>query len=201
MKTVAIMRMSADPVDMQTQKQTILAFAQTQQVEISRFIASNDLWRKEKRDTKVARLLELLQMGDTLVVSDLCCMGRSVGEIVIIVDTLVRQGIRFIAVNQRIDTSLPSTADTPIVGSMFGHLAQIEKELISRRTKEGLAKARANGKQLGRTKGRLGHSRLDRRRREIKKLLALEVSKASIAKICGVSRTALRHFIKSRGLA
>ena len=201
MKTVAIMRMSADPVDMQTQKQTILAFAQTQQVEISRFIASNDLWRKEKRDTKVARLLELLQTGDTLVVSDLSCMGRSVGEIVIIVDTLVRQGIRFIAVNQRIDTSLPSTADTPIVGSMFGHLAQIEKELISRRTKEGLAKARANGKQLGRTKGRLGHSRLDRRRREIKKLLALEVSKASIAKICGVSRTALRHFIKSRGLA
>lgn len=186
---------------MRTQKRTIFAFAQTQQIEISRFIASNDLWRKEKRDTKVAHLVELLQTGDMLVVSDLCCMGRSIGEIVIIVDTLVKWGIRFIAVNERIDTFLTSSADTPIAASMFGHLAQIEKELISRRTKEGLAKARANGKKLGRPKGRLGHSRLDRCRREIKKLLALEVSKASIAKICGVSRTALRHFIKFRGLA
>ena len=187
---------------MRTQKRTIFAFAQTQQIEISRFIASNDLWRKEKRDTKVAHLVELLQTEDMLVVSDLCCMGRSIGEIVIIVDILVKWGIRFIAVNERIDTFLTSSADTPIAASMFGHLAQIEKELISRRTKEGgVAKARANGKKLGRPKGRLGHSRLDRCRREIKKLLALEVSKASIAKICGVSRTALKHFIKSRGLA
>jgi DNA invertase Pin-like site-specific DNA recombinase len=201
MKTLAYLRMSSDPLEMQTQKQTILAFAQTQQVEIPRFIASNDLWRKEKRDTKVARLLELLQMGDTLVVSDLCCMGRSVGEIVIIVDTLVRRGIRFIAVNERIDTSLTSGADTPTIGSMFSHLAQIEKELISRRTKEGLAKARAKGKKLGRPKGSFSPSRLDRRRREIKKLLALSVSKASIAKITGVSQSALAHYIKSRKLA
>ena len=67
----------------------------------------------------------------------------------------------------------------------------VERDLISERTKEGLAAARAKGRLLGRPKGALGTSRLDGKEEEIRILLQKQVSKASIAKIVGVSRTAL----------
>ena len=66
--------------------------------------------------------------------------------------------------------------------------------------KEGLAAARASGKRLGRPKGRLGQSRLNGKEDEIQKLLDLRVSKASIAKITGVDRSTLYHFMRSRHL-
>jgi DNA invertase Pin-like site-specific DNA recombinase len=65
---------------------------------------------------------------------------------------------------------------------IFGLLAETDRELVSMHTREGLAAARGKGKKLGRPKGSLGRSKLDGRTEEIKRLLALGVSKASIAK-------------------
>jgi DNA invertase Pin-like site-specific DNA recombinase len=84
---------------------------------------------------------------------------------------------------------------------MFCLLADTDRQLVSIHTREGLAAARDKGKKLGRPKGSLGRSKLDGRTEEIKRLVALGVSKASIAKIMGVGRTTVIHFIKSRGLA
>jgi len=84
--------------------------------------------------------------------------------------------------------------------TLFGLFAEIERELISLRTKEALAAARASGKRLGRPPGVLGKSKLDGRKKEIQDLLALNVSKASIAKITGVDRATLYHFLNSRQL-
>ncbi len=69
------------------------------------------------------------------------------------------------------------------------------------RTKEGLAAAKAKGKLLGRPKGALGTSRLDGKEQDIRALLGKDVSKASIAKILDVSRSALYHFIETRKIA
>ena len=71
------------------------------------------------------------------------------------------------------------------------------RDLISERTKEGLAAAKANGKRLGRPKGALGTSRLDGKEQDIRALLGKDVSKASIAKILDISRSALYHFIQT----
>ena len=73
-------------------------------------------------------------------------------------------------------------------------------DLISERTKEGLAAARAKGRRLGHPKGTLGKPKLDGKEEEIRILLQKQVSKASIAKIVGVSRTSMHHFINSRKL-
>jgi len=84
--------------------------------------------------------------------------------------------------------------------ALFGLFAEVERDLISERTKEGLTAAKAKGHMLGRPKGSLGKSKLDGKEAEIAKLLEKDVSKASIAKIVDVSRTALLHFIRSRNL-
>ena len=78
--------------------------------------------------------------------------------------------------------------------ALFGLFAEVERDLISERTKEGLAAAKAKGKRLGRPKGALGTSRLDGKEPDIRALLGKDVSKASIAKILDVSRSALYHF-------
>ena len=78
--------------------------------------------------------------------------------------------------------------------TLFALFAEAERDLISERTREGLAKARASGKKLGRPKGSLGVSRLDGREDEIRHFLNLGVSKSSIAKITGVTRPTLYNF-------
>ena len=83
---------------------------------------------------------------------------------------------------------------------MFSLFAEIERDLISERTKEGLIAARAKGRTLGRPKGSHGSSRLDGKETEIQMLLGKKVSKTSIAKILDVSRSALLYFISSRQL-
>jgi DNA invertase Pin-like site-specific DNA recombinase len=89
---------------------------------------------------------------------------------------------------------------TKVMIALFGLFAEVERDLISERTKEGLAGARAKGRLLGRPKGSRGSSKLDGKEEEIRMLLEKQVSKASIAKIVGVSRTALHHFIRTRKL-
>ena len=104
-----------------------------------------------------------------------------------IVETLVRRKIRFIAIKEAIEFDGKQDLRTKVMIALFGLFAEVERDLISERTKEGLAAAKAKGKLLGRPKGALGTSRLDGKEQDIRALLGKDVSKASIAKILGVS--------------
>jgi len=112
----------------------------------------------------------------------------------------VKKKIRFIAVKEGIRLNGSQDMQTKVMVTMFSLFAEIERDLISMRTKEGLAAAKASGKKPGIPRGVLGKSKLDGREDEIKRFLALGVSKASIAKITGVDRSTLYNFIRSRGL-
>ena len=87
-----------------------------------------------------------------------------------------------------------------MIVTLFGLFAEIERTLLSLRTKEALAVAKAACKRFCRPRGTLVKSKLDGNKEEIKTLLALRVSKASIAKITGVDRATLYHFLRSRRL-
>ena len=117
-----------------------------------------------------------------------------------IVEELVKRKVRFTAVKEAIRFEGKQDLQTKVMIALFGLFAEVERDLISERTKEGLAAARARGRPLGRPKGSLGRSKLDGKEGEIRMLLGKEVSKASIAKIVGISRTALHHFIRTRQL-
>ena len=130
--------------------------------------------------------------------SELSRMGRSVGEIITTIDTLFKEGVMFEAIKEGISLNGKHDLQSKVMVTLFGLFAKIERELISVRTKEGLAAARASGKVLGRPKGSLGVSKLNGREDEIRRLLSMKVSKASIAKITGVGESTLYHFLSTR---
>ena len=127
-------------------------------------------------------------------------LGRSLGQVIHIVDELVKRKIRFTAIKESIHFEGKQDLQTKVMVALFGLFAEVERDLISERTREGLASARAKGRLLGRPKGVLGKSRLDGKEEEIRVLLQKQVSKASIAKIVGVTRPTIYRFIKTRRL-
>ena len=100
-----------------------------------------------------------------------------------IVDTLIKKKVPLIAIKEGISLDGHQDMRTKVMIALFGLFAEVEQDVIS-----------------GRPKGSLGKSKLDGKEDEIRILLQKEVSKASIAKIFGISRTALYSFIESRRL-
>ena len=186
MKTVAYLPVSTRSQDLANQKLAILEFSQKRRFPIDQFIESRISSRQSPLERRIDEMLGTLEPGDRLLVSELSRLGRSLSQVIQIVETLVHR-----------KQDLP----TKVMIALFGLFAEVERDLISERTKEGLAAAKAKGKLLGRPKGALGTSRLDGKEQDIRALLGKDVSKASIAKILDVSRSALYHFIQTRKIA
>jgi DNA invertase Pin-like site-specific DNA recombinase len=200
MTTLAYLRVSKDTQDTKNQRLAILEFARAERIEVDEFLELQVSARQSAKTRKVDLLLTRLTSGDTLLVSELSRLGRSVGEIITLIDALVTRQIRVFALKEGLRLTGTQDLQTTVTVTLFGLFAEIERALLSLRTKEALAVAKAAGKRLGRPRGTLGKSKLDGKKEEIKTLLALRVSKASIAKITGVDRATLYHFIRSRGL-
>ena len=201
MKTFSYIRVSTNEQDLKSQKLAILDFAQKEGIKIDEFIELKISAKRTTKDRRVDELLERLNKGDRLIVSEISRLGRSLGQIIEITNALVKEGVSFIAIKEGIRLEGKQDIQTKVMISLFGLFSEVERDLISERTKEGLAKIKASGKRLGRPKGAFSGSRLDGREGEISSLLKKGVSKASIAKITGVSRTNLHHFIETRKLA
>src|SRR4051795_1104451 len=201
MKTVAYLRISTGSQDLANQKLAILDYARQNRFAVDRFIEAQASSRKGRDQRRIEELLGELAGGDRLVVSELSRLGRSLGQVIQIVDELVKRKVRFIAIKEAIRFEGRQDMQTKGMVALFGLFAEVERELISERTKEGLVAARARGRLLGRPKGSRGRSKLDGKEGEIRKLLEKEVSKRSLAKIMDVSTTNLRHFIRTRKLA
>jgi len=135
----------------------------------------------------LAKALEMLRDGDTLVVWKLDRLDRSVKNLVDLVGELQNQGIQFKSLTDAIDTSTPS-------GRFFFHvmasLAEMERELTVERTRAGLEVAR----QLGRKGGR-SRKMTDSKIESAKKLLANGVPPRDVAKNLGVSVPTLYRWI------
>jgi DNA invertase Pin-like site-specific DNA recombinase len=123
-----------------------------------------------------------------------------VGQIAILVDKLVRMKVKVVTLKESITLNGRTDIQTKVTITMFSLFAEIERDLISERTKEGLTRARAEGKLLGRPKGIIGKSKLDGKEKEIKEYLSKGVTRANIAKIYSVSFPTMENFIKSRHL-
>jgi len=200
MKTMAYVRVSTDAQDVTHQRLAVLEFARTERMVVDTFLEIQASSRHSLKVRQSEVLFDSLERGDTLIVSALSRLGRSVGEIITTVDRLVHHQMRVFALKEGLRLTGAQDLQSRVIVTLFGLFAEIERTLLSLRTKEALAAARAAGKRLGRPPGVLGKSKLDGKAQEIQTLLGLQVSKASIAKITGVDRSTLYHVMQSRRL-
>ncbi len=199
-KVIGYIRVSTDKQTTENQKLAILDYCNKENLKVSDWIKVSVSSRKSSKDRKLDQLTEQLDSGDTLIVSELSRLGRSVGQVATLVDALTKSGIKIISIKEDMVLNGNPNLQTKVMLTMFSLFAEIERDLISERTKEGLKRARAEGKLLGRPKGSLGKSKLDGKVAEIKDYMSKGVNLTNIAKIYGVSYGTMKHFVDTRGI-
>ena len=123
MKTVAYLRVSTRSQDLANQKLAILEFSQKRRFPIDQFIESRISSRKSPLERRIDEMLGTLEPGDRLLVSELSRLGRSLSQVIQIVETLVRRKIRFIAIKEAIEFDGKQDLRTKVMIALFGLFA------------------------------------------------------------------------------
>lgn len=192
-------RVSTEKQKTKNQKLAILEYANKKKVMIDDWIDVTASTRKDPTKRKIDILLGKVDQGDTVIVCELSRIGRSVGQVALIVNGLIEQNVKLVSLKENLEICEKQSIQSKVMITMFSLFAEIERDLISERVKEGVDRARKEGKRIGRPKGP-GKSKLDGKENEILTYLEKGVSKASIAKILDVSWPCLNNFIKTRRL-
>ena len=196
-KTVAYLRVSTDEQDLQKNKADILHLANEKDLGKVRWVEETVSGRISWKKRKIAGIVEELAAGDNLIVSELSRLGRSMLECMEILSIATQKQINVYAVkgNWQLNDSIQSK----IIAMAFSMAAEIERDLISLRTKEALAARKRAGKPLGRPRG-IGKSKLDAKRPEIEALLNNGSTQKYIAGRFGTTEANLSRWLKRHGL-
>jgi DNA invertase Pin-like site-specific DNA recombinase len=188
---------STSDQDVEKNKADILLLAHRKELGQVSFVEETVSGRVPWRQRKLATILEDLRPGDTLVVSELSRLGRSMLECMEILAIATQKGLKLHTVKG--EWQLDSSLQSKIMAMVFAMAAEIERDLISQRTTEALRVKKAAGVQLGRPRGP-GKSKLDRYQPEIEGLLANGATQRFIAKRYGTTEGNLHHWLQKRGL-
>lgn len=194
---MAYLRVSTLDQDIEKNKADILHFANHHDLGQVHFVEEVASGRTPWRARRIAQVLEELQGDDALVVAELSRLGRSMLECMEILALATRKGICVYSVkgNWQLDQSIQSK----ILALAFSMAAEIERDLISQRTKEALRFKKEQGIALGRPKGP-GKSKLDAFRPEIEGLLANGSTQKFIARRYHTTEANLHNWLKKHGL-
>jgi DNA invertase Pin-like site-specific DNA recombinase len=202
-KVLAYLRTSTDKQDLNIQRLEILEYARQHNISIDDFIAISASSSKTPYERRIDELLLRLDENDTLLVTELSRLGRSTGQVINLIDELVDNGIRIIVIKQHLilDKSQDDLQSLTMI-TMLSLFAQMERMMISRRTKEALATKKALGIQLGKPKGTIQSSIYDKDRERIVELLYLGVSVRHIAiqHLNYGSISSLNYYVNTRNL-
>ena len=194
---IGYLRVSTADQNLEKNKADILQLANAHDLGRVRFVEETVSGKVSWRQRKVAEVLESLRPNDALVVSELSRLGRSMLECMEILSVAAQKRINVYAVkgSWRLDQSIQSK----ILAMAFSMAAEIERDLISQRTKEALRFKRAQGLKLGRPTGP-GKSKLDAYRPEIEGLLANGSTQKFIARRYRTTEANLHHWLNKHGL-
>ena len=193
-RTVAYLRVSTTKQDLEKNKADILHLANSKKLGHVEWVEEKASGRVSWKKREIGRVIEELDTGDNLIVSELSRLGRSMLQCMEILSIASEKGIHIYAVkgNWQLNDSIQSK----IMAMAFTMAAEIERDLISQRTKEALA---ARKKPVGRPKGS-GKSKLDKHRAEIERLLNEGSTQRFIASRFNTSPTNLSRWMKKHGL-
>ena len=199
-KTIAYIRTSTDKQDLNNQKLEIFEYARRNQLEVNDFIQMSISSRRTSKERRIDEMVAALDGADTLIVTELSRLGRSTAEVIGLVNDLIQKQVRVIAIKQNLDIKHHDMTSKVMI-TLFSLFSELERDLISLRTKEALANKKAQGIQLGKPKGTIQKSKFDKYQERIKELLTLGLSVRKIANLLGFSNhIGLNTYVKKRNL-
>lgn len=180
-KTIAYIRASTNKQDINNQRLEILEYARKHKFQVDEFLEITVSSRKTTKQRRIDELTQKLNPGDTLISTELSRLGRSTAEVIGLINQLLEKEIRVILIKQKLDVNKQDMASKIII-TLFSLFSELERDLISLRTKEALAAKKAQGITLGKPKGVIQASMYDKDLDKIKHWLSLGVSARRISK-------------------
>ncbi len=190
-------RVSSDRQTVENQRFEINNFCKKEALDIDGWIEETISGTKAYNKRELGKLLKKIEKGDLIICAELSRLGRNLFMIMEILGLCMQKECRVWTIkdNYRLGDDIQSK----VLAFAFGLSAEIERNLISQRTKEALARKKAEGVVLGRPKGRKTTPKARKlypKDRLVKELILNHTSKRQIAKICHVDRNTLDRYIR-----
>lgn len=189
-------RCSTDKQTLANQRFEISRFTAQQKIKINRWVCETISSRKTLSNRKLGVLLGNLKQGDVLIATELSRLGRSLLEVMNILQQCLEKNCQIWTLKE--NYRLGADIQSKVLAFAFGLSAEIERQLISERTRMSLAKLKEDGRKLGRPLGAKSTKlKLETSVQKIKNLRADGMTKVEIARILGVNRSTLYRFLKN----
>lgn len=200
MTVYGYLRVSTDKQDCDNQKIGVEALAEKLGLPIESWIVDDGVsGTKEPEKRKLGKLLRKIRTGDVIICSELSRLGRKLFMVISILEHCMKIGAKVLTVKDGYE--LGDNVQSKVLAFAFGLVAELEREMISKRTKEALQRRKANGKAIGRLAGAKNKRHvLDGKEQKIIELLKSGKRKSAIAKELKISSGTLYDFIKKQGL-
>ena len=192
---VAYLRVSTEKQFLANQREELLRFAEKNGLQIDKWYTETVSGSVRSKDRKLSGVLNRMQRGDSLIVTEISRLSRTMLEIMMILNSCIKKEIVLYSTKE--GYVFQNDMNSKVLGFAFGLMAEIERNLISMRTKEALARRRQEGVKLGRKKGTCPAMRVLREnKRRLIKDAQRGVSCSELARQMGVSRTTMHRFLK-----
>ena len=195
--TYGYLRVSTDQQDENNQKVGVDEKAERMGLIIDEYIIDHGVsGTREPEKRKLGKLMQKLKSGDLVIASELSRLGRSMYMVMRILEFFMKNGIKVVTVKDNYE--LGDNIQSKVLAFAFSLAAEIERDLISRRTKEALARCKLLGIKLGRKPGKAVNVRLTGHEKEIREMLHEGKNNVEIGKRFGVHKKTVRIFIRER---
>ncbi len=185
-------RVSTDLQNCENQKFELKNFSERNNLCINEFVEEIISSRKPLSQRKLGKLLNKLKKGDIIITTEISRLGRNMLEVMGILQTCLEKECEIITVKE--NYHLGADIQSKVLAFAFSLASEIERQLISQRTKESLKRLKIEGKHLGRPYG-FSYKKLKKKHNKIKELLDKKVSKAEIARLMGCTWTTLHRYV------
>lgn len=194
----AYIRVSTEEQDNENQRHELLEFARRNGFTIDGWVAETVSGGKDYKKRQLSPLLKKLKKGDRLVCAELSRLGRDLMMIMEILRLCLNKGIEIWT--DRDNYRLGDDVQSKVLAFAFGISAEIERKLISQRTKDALRKKKADGVILGRPVGRTSALKLDAKADKVLEDWQNGMGKCALARKYRVHRLTVANFLKRRGI-
>ena len=198
MTVYGYLRVSTDKQDCDNQKIGVEALAEKLGLSIENWIVDNGVsGTKEPEKRQLGKLLRKIKTGDVIICSELSRLGRKLFMVISILEHCMKIGAKVLTVKDGYE--LGDNVQSKVLAFAFGLVAELERDMISKRTKEALSRVKAQGRSIGRPKGRKNIKHVwSGKEKKILCLLNQGISKTKIARMTGMSLGSVYSFLKHR---